>query len=86
MKGPDLLLPLKASDWCQAPFKVFDSLPLKASVGGHEPRKVRTCCCHSRPLIGVRHHLRSLTPCHSRPQLEVTNHGRSGLVAATQGL
>jgi len=35
-KGPDLLLPLKASDRSQAPLKVFDSLPLKASVGGHE--------------------------------------------------
>jgi len=86
MEGPDLLLPLKASDRSQAPFKVFDSLLPKTSVGGHEPRRVWTCCCHSRPLIGVRHHLRSWTPCHSRPQLEVTNHGRSGLVAATQGL
>jgi len=56
MKGQDLLLPLKASDRSQAPFKVWDYLPLKASVGCHEPRKVRTCCCHSRPLIGVRHH------------------------------
>jgi len=49
------------SDRSQAPFKVFDPLPLKASVGCHKPRKVRTCCCHSRPL----NYVRSLTSCHS---------------------
>jgi len=35
-----------------------------ASPGGHEKCKVRTCCCHLRPLIGVTQHLRSSNPCH----------------------
>jgi len=57
--------------------KVFDSLQLKASIGGQEPCKVRTCCCRSRTQIGVRHHLRSWTPCHSRPLIGVRHHLRS---------
>ena len=80
------MLPRKASDRSHAPFKVLDSLPLKASIVGHETRKVQTCCCHSRPLIEVTHHLRSLTLCYSRPQLEVMNPIRSRLVSATEGL